>query len=93
MLYAFNPVIFSLVVVLGVILLVDGAYLAAGGMLTSSETSFRRFYFLWGAVMLIFGATLVLATSVSLIRLLPYVLGLLLLLLGVIALWGASSRS
>ncbi|MEM0118404.1 MAG: hypothetical protein QXX17_01420 [Conexivisphaerales archaeon] len=92
LLFAFNPVIFSLVVVLGVVLLVDGIYLAGGGMLSSPDTGQKRFYFLWGAVMLIFGATLILTTTYSLFRLIPYVIGLLLLLLGIIALWGAGSR-
>jgi|BEDMetMinimDraft_2_1075160.scaffolds.fasta_scaffold00561_7 hypothetical protein len=92
LLFAFNPVIFSLVVVLGVVLLVDGLYLAGGGMLASPEASQKRFYFLWGAVLLIFGVTLLLTTTYSLFRLIPYVIGLLLLLLGIIALWSAGSR-
>lgn len=92
LLFAFNPAVFTLVVVLGVVLLVDGIYLAGGGMLASPDSSQKRFYFLWGAVLLIFGATLILTTTYSLFRLIPYVIGLLILLLGIITLWNASSR-
>jgi uncharacterized membrane protein HdeD (DUF308 family) len=92
LLFAFNPRVFSVVVVLGVVLVVDGLFLAGGGFASSPDPSLRRYYFLWGVLMLIAGGTLVLTTSYSIFTLTPYVLGSLLLLLGLIALWGAASR-
>src|SRR5579875_1408611 len=79
LLFATNPVVFSLVVVLGVVLLVDGLYLAGGGMLASPKASKKGFYFLGGAVFLIFGVTPRQKTTSTLFKLIPYVIGLLLL--------------
>jgi uncharacterized membrane protein HdeD (DUF308 family) len=91
-LFALDPRVFSLPVVLGVVLTLDGLYVAIGGFTRRSESGQRRYYFLWGFVTLIAGLTLLAATTVSVSTLTPFVIGALLILLGVVALWSASNR-
>ena len=91
-LFALDPRQFSFPVVLGVVLAVDGLYVTIGGFAASRESGQRRYFFLWGLITLIAGLTLLAATTVSISTLTPFVIGALLIVLGIVALWNASNR-
>ncbi|MEM3186555.1 MAG: hypothetical protein QXQ39_07760 [Conexivisphaerales archaeon] len=92
MLFAYSSSVFSLPVVFGTVLLADGLYVSFGGLLSSRSFGDRRYFVLWGVILAIIGVTLMASTVYTIFIVAPYVIGALLLIMGIIALWGEASR-
>ena len=92
MLFAYSPTTVTLQVVLGVVLLADGGYVSLGGAVSKDSFGSRRYFVVWGVVLVMIGVTLLASTVYSLTTLAPYVVGALLLFMGVVALWCEASR-
>jgi uncharacterized membrane protein HdeD (DUF308 family) len=92
MLIAFSTGDVPLTAAVGVVLVGDGAYYAIGGLPKGADSYSKRYHSVWGSLVALVGLALIFSSYPILAASAPEVLGVLLIAIGIVALWHETTK-